>query len=157
SALLRPRETSRERRPRGPPRARRATRPAKGGRWNERSRLLLIRALMVDPVTALVRARVLAPRLRLDHALRARDDLELAGREDLADEHRPVGVLVVLVHLDRAARRRECLAIDGLADRIDVEALGLLDRLLPDVDAEVRGLHRIVGDALVTAREVLLL
>src|SRR5262245_30786489 len=145
---------ARGRRPRGPPLPRRATRPAKGGRRDERSRLLLIGALVIDPVAALVRARVLAPRLRLDQALRARDDLELTVLEDLADEYRPVGVLVVLVHLDRAARRRERLAVDGLADRIDIEALGLLDRLLPDVDPEVRGLHRIVGNALVAAGQV---
>src|SRR2546428_454907 len=56
-----------------------------------------------------------------------------------------------------AASRRERLAVDGLADRIDVEALGFLDRLLPHVDAEVRRLHRIVGDALVTTGQVRLL
>src|SRR5262245_63607086 len=77
---------ARGRRPRGPPLPRRATRPAKGGRRDERSRLLLIGALVIDPVAALVRARVLAPRLRLDQALRARDDLELTVLEDLADE-----------------------------------------------------------------------
>src|SRR5882724_8351718 len=90
---------------------------------------------MVDPVTALVRARVLAPRLRLDRTVRARaldpaDDLELAVLQDLADQHRPVGVLVVLVHLDRTARRHERLAVHGLADRVDIEALRLLHGLL---------------------------
>src|SRR2546425_1872683 len=121
------------------------------------SGLLLVGTLVLDPVAALVRARVLRPRLRLDQPLGARDDLELAVLEDLADEHGAVGVVVVLVHLDGAARRRERLAVDGLADRIDVERLGLLDGLLPDVDAEVARLHRVVRHALGAAGQALLL
>src|SRR2546422_857774 len=121
------------------------------------SGLLLEGTLVLDPVAALVRARVLRPRLRLDQPLGARDDLELAVLEDLADEHGAVGVVVVLVHLDGAARRRERLAVDGLADRIDVERLGLLDGLLPDVDAEVARLHRVVRHALGAAGQALLL
>src|SRR5204862_6961377 len=121
------------------------------------SGLLLIGTLVLDPVAAIVRARVLRPRLRLHEALGARDDLELAVFEDLADEHRPVRVVVVLVHLDRAARRREGLAVDGLADGVDVERLGFLDGLLPDVDAEVGRLHRVVGHTLAAAGQTLLL
>src|SRR5262245_53185182 len=70
---------------------------------SEASGFLLVRPLMIDPVTALVRARVLAPGLGLDQTLRPGDDLELAVLEDLADEHGLVRVLVVLVHLDLAA------------------------------------------------------
>src|SRR2546427_5011216 len=57
------------------------------------SGLLLEGTLVLDPVAALVRARVLRPRLRLDQPLGARDDLELAVLEDLADrsEERRVG------------------------------------------------------------------
>src|SRR5438093_206340 len=103
------------------------------------------------------RARVHGARVGLDKPLGARDDLELAVLEDLADEHGAEGVVVVLVHLDGAARRRERLAVDGLADRIDVERLGLLDGLLPDVDAEVARLHRVVRHALGAAGQALLL
>src|SRR5262249_59793084 len=83
---------------------------------NASSGLLLICALVIDPVTALVRARVLRPRLGLHVGLRARDDLELPVLQDLADEHGSVRVLVVLVHLDGADGRGERLAVDGLAD-----------------------------------------
>src|SRR5689334_13570590 len=126
---------------------RRATPRAAAGA-DASSGLLLVRTLVLDPVAALVRARVLRPRLRLHVALGARDDLELAVLEDLADEDGPVRVLVVLVHLDGADGRRERLAVHGRADLVDLEALGLLDRLLPDVDAEVGRLHRIVRHAL---------
>src|SRR5262249_51365989 len=142
---------------RGPPRERRATRAAKGEQRDGISRLLLIGTLVLDPVTALVRARVLAPRLRLDEALGAGDDLELTVLHDLADEDGPVRVLVILMHLDGAAGRGERLAVDRFAHGVDVEALGLFDRLLPDVDPEVGGLHRIVSDALVAAGQVGLL
>jgi len=66
-------------------------------------------------------------------------------------------VLVGLVHLDLGAGCQELLAVDGLSNRIHVEGLGLLGRLLPDVDAEVRRFHGIVGDALVAAGQVGLL
>src|SRR5262249_25120961 len=134
---------------RGSPEVRRATpRTTTRTGANGSSGLLLIRALVLDPVTALVRARVLRPGLGLHVGLRARDDLELTILEDLADEDRSVRVLVVLVHLDGADGRGERLAVDGLADGVDLEALGLLRRLLPDVHAEVGRLHRIVGHAL---------
>src|SRR5215470_5348087 len=84
--------------------------------FDKRLCLLLVRALMVDPVAALVRARVLAPRLRLDQALRPVHDLELAVLEDLADQHGLVRVLVVLVHLDLAAGCEELLPVDRLPD-----------------------------------------
>src|SRR5215472_1195347 len=119
--------------------------------------LLLVGALMIDPVAALVRARVLAPRLWLDQTLRPVHDLELAVLQDLADQHRLVRVLVVLVHLDLAAGREELLPVHRLPHRVDLERLRLLDRLLPDVDAEVRRLHRIVGHALVAPGQVVLL
>src|SRR5262245_62647368 len=119
--------------------------------------LLLVGALVLDPVAALVRAGVLAPRVGLDQALGAGDDLELAVLQDLADEHRLVGVLVGLVHLDLAARSQERLVVDGLAGRVVLERLGLLGRLLPDVDAEVGRLHRVVGHALVAAWQIALL
>ena len=45
------------------------------------SLFLLIGALMLDPVTTLVGVGVFAPRLRLDHALRLPDDIELAVDE----------------------------------------------------------------------------
>src|SRR5439155_1566307 len=51
----------------------------------------------------------------------------------------------------------EGLAVDGLADGVDVEGRGLLDGLLPDVDAEVARLHRVVGHALAAAGQTLLL
>src|SRR5712692_10887884 len=79
-------------------------------------RLLLIRALVLDPVTALVGARVLAPRVGLHQTLGAPHGLELAVLEDLADQHRLVGVVIGLVHLDLAARGREVLAVDRLPD-----------------------------------------
>src|SRR3989442_98239 len=141
---------------RGPPGGRRATPPTTAGRAAS-SGLLLVRPLVLDPVAALVRARVLAPRPRLAVALRARDDLELAVLEDLADEHGAVRVLVVLVHLDRPDRRRERLTVDGCPDLVHLEALGLLHRLPPDVHAELGGLHRVVGHAALAAGEVVLL
>src|SRR5204862_6467352 len=109
---------------RGSPEGRRAT-PRTATRTVASSGLLLIRALMLHPVAALVGAGVLRPRLRLHVALGTRDDLELAVLEDLADEHRAVRVVVVLVHLDGADGRRDRLAVDGLADGVDLEALGL--------------------------------
>jgi len=54
--------------------------------------------------------RVLAPRLGPDEALRARHDLELPVFQDLTDEHRLVGVVVGLVHLDLPARGQERMA-----------------------------------------------
>jgi len=56
-----------------------------------------------DQSQALVRARVLRPRLRLHEALGARDDLDWPSLR-IRDEHGTVGVVVVLVHLDGAAR-----------------------------------------------------
>src|SRR5689334_25052216 len=99
-----------------------ATARARGGATATRVLgLLLVRTLVLDPVAALVGARVLAPGVGLHQALGARDDLELAVLQDLADQHRLVGVLVGLVHLDLAARGEERLAVDRLADRVDLE------------------------------------
>jgi hypothetical protein len=75
------------------------------------------------------------------------DDVELAVGLHLADHHRLVQVVVALVHRQReAARRLEGLAVHRRADLVDLDGLGLLDRLLPHVDADVGGFHRIVGD-----------
>src|SRR6185436_17496587 len=64
----------------------------------------------------------LAPRLRPDDALRAPHLLELAVGEDFADDDRLLEVVVLLVHLNPAARRQEVLARDGLPDRVHVGA-----------------------------------
>ena len=99
---------------------------------------------------ALVLGDVGAPRLGLDRARRLPHHVELAVGLDLADEHRLVQVVVLLVHLRRdAARRLEGLAGHRGDHLVGVGALGLLDRLRPHVDADVGGFHRVVGQRLV--------
>src|SRR5260221_5789818 len=91
-----------------------------------------------------------APGLGLDRARRLPDDVELAVGRDLADEHRLVQVVVFRVHRrDEPSRRLEGLPGHGGDDLVGVEALRLLDRLLPHVHADVRGFHRVVGERLV--------
>src|SRR5439155_9012603 len=79
--------------------------------------VLLIRSLMADPITPLVGVGEFTPRLRLHQALRAMHDLELPVLENLADEHRPIGVLIALVDLHRRARGLHLHAVEGLAHR----------------------------------------
>src|SRR5688500_18784127 len=112
---------------------------------------------MAHPVTAFVRVRVLTPWLRLHQSLRPRDDLELTVLQDLTHQHRFVGVVIRLVHLDFAAWRKEFLAVYRLADRIDIRLAGLLNRLLPHVYAEIRGLDGIIRHPLLAVRQVVLL
>src|SRR5688572_3760680 len=91
-----------------------------------------------------------APGLRLHRALGLPDDRELAVGLHFADVHRLVQVMVLLVHLgDEARGRLEGLAVDRGPHLVDLEALRLLDRLLPHVDADVGCFHRIVGERLV--------
>src|SRR5690554_1958988 len=86
------------------------------------------------------------PRLGADRLLGLPDDVELTVLAHLADQHRLVQVVVGLVHRQReAGRRLEGLAAHGLDDLVGVGGAGLLDRLLPHVDADVGGLHRVVG------------
>src|SRR5258708_7511915 len=90
------------------------------------------------------------PRLGLDRSLGLPHHVELAVGLHLADEHGLVQVMVLLVHLGRDARgRREGLAGHRRGHLLDVEALRLLDRLLPHVHADVSRFHRIVGERLV--------
>ena len=57
------------------------------------------------------------------------------------------------VHLDlEAGRRLDDLDRDGLTHRVDIDGAGLLDGVRPHLDADVRGFHRVVGDALVAVR-----
>src|SRR6267142_6549525 len=91
-----------------------------------------------------------APGLGLDRPLGLPHDVELAVALHLADEHRLVEVVVLLVHLGGDARgRHEGLARHRRGHLVDVEALRLLDRLLPHVHADVGGFHRGVGQRLV--------
>src|SRR3990172_5888201 len=97
-----------------------------------------------------------APRLGLDRALGLPHHVELAVSLHFADEHRLVQVVVLLVHLGHDARGRlEGLAVGGDAHLVHVEALRLLDRLLPHVHADVRGFHRVVGERLAGVGELL--
>src|SRR5262245_62139946 len=75
-----------------------------------------------------LRPQVGAVAVGLHQALGLPHDLELAVLLDLADVDRLVGVLVLLVHLLGAARSGELEAVDGGADLVDLEGLGLLDR-----------------------------
>src|SRR5437016_14435109 len=120
-------------------------------------RFLLIRPLMTDPVAALVRIRIFAPGLRLHQPLRTGDHLELPVRQDLTDEYRSIGVVIGGIHHDLAARRQELAAIDRLSDLVDFTRPGLLHSLLPDIHTEVGGFDRIVRDALIAIRQVVLL
>src|SRR5258706_852522 len=96
-----------------------------------------------------------APRLALDRTRRLPDHVELAVGLHFADEHRLVQVVVLLVHLRGNARGRlEGLAGHRRAHLGDVEALRLLGRLLPHVDADVGRLHRVVGQRLGGVREL---
>ena len=64
--------------------------------------------------------------------------------------------MVLLVHLDgESIRRREGLTGHCNDDLVDVGGLGLFDSLLPHVYADVCGFHRIVGQRLVGARQIL--
>src|SRR5690606_6341529 len=83
--------------------------------------------------------------------------VELAIALDLADEHALVQVVVLVVHLrDDAARCLEGLAGHGLGHGVHLGGLGLLDGLLPHIDADVGGFHGVVGQRLVLmARDVL--
>src|SRR5258706_5867698 len=97
-----------------------------------------------------------APRLRLHRSRRLPHDVELPVGLHLADEHRLVQVVVLRIHRGGDARRRgEGLAGHRRDHLVGVEALRLLDRLLPHVDADVCGFHRVVGERLVGARELL--
>src|SRR5688572_24638966 len=91
-----------------------------------------------------------APRLRLDRTLGLPHHVELAVGFYFADVYRLMQVVILLVHLgDEARRRLEGLAAHGDAHLVDLEALRLLYRLLPHVDADVGGFHRVVGERLV--------
>ena len=56
-------------------------------------------------------------------------------------------VVVGLVHRQReAAGCLEGLPVHGRTNLVDIGRLGLLHRLLPHVDADISGFHRVVGD-----------
>src|ERR1044071_9673708 len=99
---------------------------------------------MADPVTALIRVCVLAPGFRLHQSLRTRHDFELTVLEDFPNQHGFMSMLVARVHHDFSARREELLTIYSLAHSVNVGLPSLFHLLLPDMDAEIGGLDRVV-------------
>lgn len=124
----------------------------KRGRGGPESALLLDDAHALDRLVRLGRIAfdVRAPWLGFHRAGRLPDHVELAVGLDLADEHRLVQVVVLLVHLRQDARRRlEGLAGHGGNHLVGVGRFGFFNRLLPHVDADIGRFHRVVGQRLV--------
>ena len=84
----------------------------------------------------------LVPGLRSHRTIGGFEDLELTVSSDLADAH-GLGQVVVGHHLHRTLRRVELDADQGLTHLVVVEAVGLLDSLLPQVNHVVGRLLRV--------------
>ena len=108
------------------------------------SELVLLALGGVGPVASetLGAGLELVPGLRSHRTIGGFEDLELTIRGDLADAH-GLGEVVVGHHLHRSLRRVELDADQGLTHLVVVEAVGLLDSLLPQVDHVVGRLLRV--------------
>src|SRR5580658_9362128 len=112
-------------------------------------------AIAADPGEGPIRGQLgafrdeLAPGIGLDRLLGLPDDVELPVRLDFADHHRLREMMVGVHHRFEAARRLDFLADHRLADGIDIGRAGLEHGLGPHVEADICGLHRVVGGALV--------
>src|SRR5919109_1505694 len=105
--------------------------------------------VLVGEVAVLIGVQVIDPRIGTDALLRGPDDVELAVVAGLADAGPEMGVVVLLVDLHRALRRREFLARQSFVDQGVGVGARLLDRLGEQIGLEVGRLHDRVGDVLV--------
>src|SRR5690606_38004913 len=119
---------------------------ARRSRSRTTNALRIIASPRLQALLAFIAGNVRTPRLGADRPLALPHHVELAVRLDLADVDRLVQVVVGLVHLHgEAVRRLEGLAAQVVLYGIDVSCAGLLDRLLPHVDANVVGCERVIG------------
>src|SRR3989338_5189434 len=101
--------------------------------------------------------RILTQGLCLDWATGLPDNLKLAISLDFTNEYRLVQVVISCIHLHcEAAGRLEGLAAHCGNNLVHIGGAGLLDGLLPHVDPDIGGLHRIVGQGLAGAGEIFL-